>query len=211
MATGVTSKPVKEKAKVVARRRVVLGLATVGAAVVGGGAGLIAGREHESGKAATTGVQAAKRSKPEQPARIWMRAIGDGVISVPVVVGDLVYVASRSAMFALRTRDGTVVWSMPAEGGWPPAVTAGVVCVASGGQSVEVHAVRASDGRRLWNFQGDGLASQVADGIVYVTTGSPGSTTTVNALGVRDGKRLWSFVVEGTTYPPAVCSEESYT
>ena len=171
---------------------------------MGGGAGLVARREHESGRAATTGVHAAKRSKPGQPERIWMRTIGDGVISAPVVVGDLVYVASQSEMFALRTRDGTVVWSMPAEGGSPPAVTTGVVCVASGEQSVEVYAVRASDGRRLWNFQGDGLASQVANGIVYVTTGNPGSTTTVNALRVRDGKRLWSFAVEGSTYPPAV-------
>ncbi|MCT9009107.1 serine/threonine-protein kinase [Streptomyces rhizosphaerihabitans] len=116
----------------------------------------------------------------------------DGFVSTrPVVVGAVVYAASRSGLYALDAATGDQRWSFATEGTvfGAPAVADGVVY--AGSDRGKLYAVRASDGERRWKSPDAGAAFSapaVAGGVVYAGT-ADGKLRAVDT----DGHGRWKF------------------
>jgi outer membrane protein assembly factor BamB len=116
----------------------------------------------------------------------------DGVVYITtnsVVNAGTQNVTSFGSVYALRAKDGTLLWHYQVKGGIQlVAVIGGVVYITAG----ELSALRASDGTVLWHRQVDSnVTGFIADhGILYISTGlgNPGS---VSALHANDGSLYW--------------------
>jgi outer membrane protein assembly factor BamB len=119
----------------------------------------------------------------------------------PVISDGLVYVGNNQAISAYRATDGARQWrySWANQAPFPaqPVLVDGVVYAGNaGGQIV---AVRASDGKLLWQQRQAGVSVEpvvVSDGLVINDTGP------VFALRASDGKLLW----QGSVSPSGVGS-----
>jgi outer membrane protein assembly factor BamB len=96
------------------------------------------------------------------------------------------------ALYALRSGDGSQMWSLEAKGSGgfsSPVTVSGMVCVGAG--NGVAYALHAGDGTRAWEYAiagGMDIVPVVGRGVVFVSDGRE-----LIALRVADGRRLWSF------------------
>lgn len=132
----------------------------------------------------------------------------------PVAAGSQIYsVNEPGTLVSLNGSDGTVLWSSTADCSSDPVVANGVLYIlsskdgpGSGGSSL-LHAVRTSDGTRIWDSPGPGEGSLVTDGTV-VCSGNPGDQ--LRAWRVGDGRQLWHSSVDGGFGVPAMAKGVIY-
>lgn len=152
--------------------------------------------------------------RAEDGTLLWQRDIGSGINASPMVYRGLVYAASAGTVYAFNVADGALAWRR--QTGYsvsPGAVAHGVLYVAeaafdASGWHDRIHALRASDGAKLWShaFAGDtvsiapGLA--VANGVVYVTSWSG----QFRALDASDGSVLKSTATGPVVGSPTVAN-----
>ncbi len=116
----------------------------------------------------------------------------------PVLANGLLYVASTMGLFAYNAGNGSLAWQYkePSPGGpvlVAPVVVSGVIYF--GGQRGTILALRASDGRVLWQHSAAGIANPltVNDDLVISYTGP------VEALRASNGSLLWQQNVVGAS------------
>jgi outer membrane protein assembly factor BamB len=116
----------------------------------------------------------------------------------------------KSAVYAIRASDGTVLWQYPMnKGGYSFAdwlqVDHGVVYASgddaeSSGDTGYFYALQ-SDGSLIWQDKVSGSPSgtMLSNGVIYATVEAV-SGSAVYALQVHDGALLWSYPIGGTVY-----------
>lgn len=122
----------------------------------------------------------------------------DGIYSSPAVVNGVLYIGSSDGLngnlYALNATDGVKLWVYPTDS-WvesPPTVGNGIVYVSSGG---DLYALNATNGQKVWGYNNMldtvyyGASVALANGVVYVLSGSNGAITALNA---QTGVQLWS-------------------
>lgn len=108
---------------------------------------------------------------------LWHYSTGPVHLTSPTVVNEVAYISpsatslSSPSVYALRTRDGTLLWQsqIPESATFPLAVTDGVVYINT---YSKCFALQASDGFFLWQYEtGSHIGSSpiVVDEIVYIT------------------------------------------
>lgn len=141
-----------------------------------------------------------------QPAVLWSTDIGvQGWLNNPVIVDDLVIVGtagssrgradSRDGVVAVRLSDGAIEWRVAAAADVNGIAAAGGTVVATGDEG-RVWALRASDGRRRWEFDAGTLVFTnpliVEDRVVVGDAAG-----ILRALSLDDGSELWSVFLSG--------------
>jgi hypothetical protein len=120
-----------------------------------------------------------------------------------------IYFGYRSGLSALNVTDGKTIWSYPVNGGVnsSPVFVNGIVYFASRRQD-SVYALRASDGRLIWNFttgpDAIGVSNTrpvVDDGVLYVGS----HDRNIYALNAATGVKLWNFTA-GKIVTPTVAN-----
>jgi outer membrane protein assembly factor BamB len=143
---------------------------------------------------------------------LWVTSLGAGFLSSPTVVGSTVFVGGALA-YALRAKDGSVLWSAPTAVGVinaSPTVANNTVFLGAG---AAVYAFDAATGASVWTTpvlnQVESSAA-VVDGALYLgTKETPGGR--VYALDVQTGSVLWSRHFEGEiSSSPAVWNGRVY-
>ncbi len=128
-------------------------------------------------------------------AKIWVNPAVQPT-GFPAVANGIVYVGSGSGFFALNAKTGGEIWSYPQfRGTASSCVNNGIVY--TGDIYGNVTALDASNGARIWTFttnffsQSEGIQASpaVADGIVYVGSGSGGGLYALNAT---TGTQIWN-------------------
>jgi outer membrane protein assembly factor BamB len=105
--------------------------------------------------------------------------MGGNVYSVPLQVGDKMYVAGPSSLRALNAADGKELWNVPLMSTASIAFDNGTIY--SNGYNANVTAFSAADGKQLWSKKGhatqtaDGSSSPIVAGDVVLVGGSSGS------------------------------------
>jgi uncharacterized protein YjbI with pentapeptide repeats/outer membrane protein assembly factor BamB len=114
--------------------------------------------------------------------QVWSYTTGDRIGTVPAVANGTVYVSSFDGnLYALNATTGAKEWAfnygtIPVPFGMSPAVANGVVYVTSPNEIV--YALNANTGAKLWSYSNGNVLQSgpvVADGTVYVGTGSGGA------------------------------------
>src|SRR5215207_4748619 len=119
----------------------------------------------------------------------------------PVVVGDLVYVATQEGhVSAFAIQSGKEVWHHRNDNllFGSPAVAEGVVVIAD--EAGTVTAIDAGTGRELWQKSTGGEAfttPAIESGVAYVATNEPSLT----AFDLKSGSQLWSRDIGGESSP----------
>jgi outer membrane protein assembly factor BamB len=134
-----------------------------------------------------------------------------------VAAGNAIYLmdlsaAGRSSLIALNAGDGTELWThQPANSISTPVMADGVVYVLG---IKQLHAVRASDGARIWDSPGPDGGWLATDGTVVcgvygapITPVQPGDE--LWAWRASDGTRLWRSAAGGFG-PPAMAAGVIY-
>jgi outer membrane protein assembly factor BamB len=121
---------------------------------------------------------------------LWRFATEGGVYATPVVVGDTVYVSSKSGIIrAVDVASGQQRWEFNAGGDASPAVVDGVVYV--GGDDGGLYALDAATGAQRWlSVTGSPIRSSpaVAGDTVYV-----GSGKALYAIDLATGDQRWRY------------------
>ena len=113
--------------------------------------------------------------------------------SAPAVVNGVVYVGIASGFYAFNATTGAQLWSFNSSPLTSPAVANGIVYFC--GFDLVVHALNASTGASVWSYQADGeidSSPAVANGVLYVATGSTPLGGKLIALNASTGALLWS-------------------
>jgi outer membrane protein assembly factor BamB len=193
------------------RRRVLLGLAVVTGAGLGGAgwalsqdgaphhpqAGHHPGLQAKTGRA-TSRPRATSSSSPSASAaaagagrELWSYATG-GIVTGLVLAGGTVFAGSTDdKVYALRASDGHFRWHFQTRSAVQSQIAAADGRVYAGSNDASVYALRASDGRPLWTFPAGGAVQSaivVTGSVVYVASGDE----TLHALHASDGTSLWS-------------------
>ncbi|HMI90572.1 MAG TPA: PQQ-binding-like beta-propeller repeat protein, partial [Polyangiales bacterium] len=130
--------------------------------------------------------------------------MGGNVYSVPVQVGDKMYVAGPSSLRALNAADGTEIWNVPLMSTASIAYDNGTIY--SNGYNANITAFSATDGKQLWSMKAhtsqtaDGSSSPIVAGDVVLVGGSSGSIELgvgsfrgyLSALNKMTGAIVWS-------------------
>ena len=201
------------------RRRVLLGLAGLTGAVLGGAgwalsqaggphaaAGRPAGPGGKAGRSAPRTASdarvspdtssAASTAAPGRATELWSFTTG-GIVSALAVSGGTVFAGSTDdRVYALRASDGRRRWAFPTRGPVQSKITAAGGLVFTGSNDASVYALRATDGARVWTFPAGGAVQSaivLAGGTVYFGSGNE----TVYALRASDGTKLWGTVLGG--------------
>jgi len=120
----------------------------------------------------------------------WKFHLDPNVVGSTVVKDGVVYIGAEADgnLYALRESDGTLKWKAQAGGliGSTPAVSNGLVFVASGGK---LYAFHKADGSLAWSAATGGEFSSpvVVAGVVFVGSENGG----VYAFEAADGRPLW--------------------
>ncbi|MDQ4005862.1 MAG: PQQ-binding-like beta-propeller repeat protein, partial [Actinomycetota bacterium] len=122
-----------------------------------------------------------------------------GAVAAPVVAADRVIVVGRSAVVALSTADGEVIWEEPRFEGpaSDPAIAGDLVIHASGrGDRAALVARSLDDGRREWsaNLGAAVLGGPTVSGELAVAGTTDGRLV---ALDAASGQERWSYEGEG--------------
>jgi outer membrane protein assembly factor BamB len=125
---------------------------------------------------------------------LWRLRFAGPVYARLTASGDVVYVSGHDKLYALRARDGSVMWEAPVSQN--PPVTRGNLVYTEGFDG-GLSALNVTDGARRWGFQ-DGnspLATPVFDGpVAYVGVSIPapsGERGGIWALDAQTGTQLW--------------------
>ena len=193
------------------RRRMLLGLAVVTGAGLGGAGwalsqdgapghpqaghhpGLQPGTGHASpGRGATSSTSPpASASAAGAGRELWSYATGGMVTGLALAGGTVFAGSTDDKVYALRASNGRPRWAFPTRSAVQSQIAAADGQVYAGSNDGSVYALRASDGRRLWTFPAGGAVQSaivVAGSVVYVAS----NDETLYALRVSDGARLWS-------------------
>jgi serine/threonine-protein kinase len=137
----------------------------------------------------------------------------------PVVAGGLIYCFDLPGnLVSLNSSNGMELWTYPGECSSAPVAANGVVYVL-GSKGVPgsplLHAVRASDGTRIWDSPGPEGGSLATNGTVVCSGGSGTPWEPWNAGGlwvwrVSDGQQLWSSDADGGFGVPAMAGGVIY-
>ncbi|HEY5355279.1 MAG TPA: PQQ-binding-like beta-propeller repeat protein [Streptosporangiaceae bacterium] len=201
----------------VTRRRVLLGLAAVTGAGLGGAAWALSQGaahspgSHRPGPAATLSHPASRPratrstsasaspgppASPGAPAELWSFSTG-GMVTALAWSGGIVFAGSTDdRVYALRASDGRRLWTFATRAPVQSKIAAAGGRVYAGSNDASVYALRASDGARLWTFPAGGTVQSsivLAGPSVYLGSGDE----TVYALRARDGARLWGTALGG--------------
>lgn len=140
------------------------------------------------GNSQRTGVFASTSDYAE-----WRFPVAGPALSSPVLVGDLLYIATMTGeLTAIDPASQQVVWqvNLPSAVFSTPAVVEGVLYV--GDMAGQFHALEAGSGKEIWRFQADSViicSPTLADGRVFFGDVSGG----IYALEAQNGKQLWKF------------------
>jgi outer membrane protein assembly factor BamB len=193
------------------RRRMLLGLAVVTGAGLGGAgwalsqdnaphhppAGLHPGSLAKTGRAASRPGAASSTSPSASPAaagagrELWSYATGGMVTGLALAGGTVFAGSTDDKVYALRASDGHLRWTFQTRSAVQSKIAAAGGRVFAGSNDASVYALRASDGRPLWTFPAGGAvqsAIMVTGSVVYAAS----DDETLYALRVSDGTRLWS-------------------
>jgi outer membrane protein assembly factor BamB len=150
------------------------------------------------GNAANTGV--AQSTLPPVPKLLWTYETGSNVESTAAIVGDTVFVGTKSgALLAIGLKTGKLKWKYKtgASIAAAPCVTGGVVYV--GDEDGILHAVSAATGKKAWTFKtGDKIISSAAAAPGVVLVGSYDNT--LYCLDVKTHKARWKFKAEAQVH-----------
>ncbi len=136
-------------------------------------------------------------------------AVANGVAYVSLNVSTL---NPPDAVYAIKTSDGSLLWSTPISYPSAPAVSGGVVYLTSAtypGVSYSLYALDANTGAVLWQHQLSGYAGTpvVANGVIYYGS----NNHTFYALNASDGSLLWSYQNTGGSFTmPVVANGTVY-
>jgi outer membrane protein assembly factor BamB len=136
---------------------------------------------------------------------LWRYTSNGNIYASPSTEGnDMIYIAAPEGISPLQASSGSVLWHFVTRnaGDSPPVVVNGIVYATSslnGGSGV-LDALRASDGRLLWEYQAGTYISLslVSNGIAYINSGN----VTLAALRASDGHRLWQRAIDATFIQP---------
>jgi outer membrane protein assembly factor BamB len=138
-------------------------------------------------------------------ATLWSSKIPGSLITPPG--STIFYAAGTYDVYALRTDNGRMIWHSPiAFPSWL-TITGGVLYATD--QYGAVHALRASDGAKLWNFvtsQGESSGLAVAAGVVYTASANQGASV----YAIRAGSQVWRSPVGGAEVGPEVAAGTVY-
>jgi outer membrane protein assembly factor BamB len=127
----------------------------------------------------------------------------------------VVYAGTRQQLFALDAKDGDKLWSYP--GAWSAfpgespgtvmpagslAYVAGDIVYAADGHG-EVHALRASNGAKIWSFPTGSPVAAIASAhnVVYIASNN------IYAMSAKDGTLIWSTPIGISGYDAMVLVE----
>jgi outer membrane protein assembly factor BamB len=117
--------------------------------------------------------------------------------------GNTLYVAAQEGVTALQANNGALLWHVATSnpGSDNPTVDNGIVYVttsSSGGSSI-LSALRATDGRLLWQHKADSYLSisTLAHGVLYLT-----SKGALLALEASNGHLLWQRAIDADIMQP---------
>jgi serine/threonine-protein kinase len=118
------------------------------------------------------------------------RHTGAGVIDQVAATGQAIYLAT-DPVSAVRTSDGSGLWTSPHTALYGPVESDGTVYVAEG----TLYALRARDGGLRWQYPADVTSHPVvAGGMLYTLGVRGGSTRTVlHAIRTADGAHQWDI------------------
>jgi outer membrane protein assembly factor BamB len=127
----------------------------------------------------------------------------------------MIYIASPEGISALQANSGSILWHLATQGAGDnqPVIVDGVVYATSSvinGSSGTLDALRASDGKLLWQYQAETSLSVllVSNGVAYINSGH----ITLAALRASDGHRLWQRAIDATfIQPPQLVDGVLYT
>lgn len=134
-------------------------------------------------------------------------SVANAPLRTPAIVNGGIYIGTYSDMYALRLTDGALLWHDPVGNGTllPPTVVDGIVYVLPNvlPSDTALDALRASDGKLLWQYAASRVGAEVTlpvvvHGIAYIGASTPTSAD-VEALDTANGALLWRHRV-GTTY-----------
>lgn len=129
-------------------------------------------------------------------------------VNTKIVNGVVYAAAANGGMYALRARDGGLIWYQKIDSGavTEPLVSEGIVYIVANISDVgpgTLYAFRASDGMKVWRYtSSDSLSTPLLDnGIVYVTSYDEVSQKGgLFALRAADGTQLWHKTTRGFWY-----------
>lgn len=128
--------------------------------------------------------------------KLWVKKIGWGGRSSPVVSGDIVFIGSSDGLYALNCEDGEVIWKNEHIGGVSskPFVSEGVVYC--GSLDNNLYALNIGDGEILWSYSTDDeiYSSPVIVGDVVFIGSNDGK---IYAVDKNTGKKIWSYQTGG--------------
>ena len=162
-----------------------------------------------------SGLGAGNLSLP--PVLLWSHNTGGEVYSSPIMVTDVVYVASDDGnVYALNAAKGIQLWnfsigdfvttSSACAFESSPAVVGGVVYI--GSFDGNVYALNATSGASIWNYKTGGEVESspaVVGGVVYVAS----DDGNVYALNAAKGIQLWNFSIGDFVTTSSACAFES--
>ena len=194
----------------VTRRRLLLGLAVVTGAGLGGAGWALsqdnpphhpAAGDHP-GRAAKTGHVVSRPSATSSPSpsastaapgagrELWSYPTA-GAVTGLALAGGLVFAGSSDdKVYALRASNGHLHWTFPARGAVLSKIAAAGGLVYAGSNDANLYALRASDGHPVWTFSTGGAVQSaivVTGPVVYAGSGDE----ILYALRVSDGSKDW--------------------
>lgn len=132
---------------------------------------------------------------------IWNYSTDKILHDAPTIVGDLVYIGSKSShkLFAIYKSNGTKKWDSTIDYGitTSPLVVNNMVYCGSGNGTIYAH--NAHNGSKIWEYFTDGFgpvdsSPAYAYGMIYV-----GSSDSIYALDAINGSKIWDFNTGGST------------
>ena len=154
-----------------------------------------------------------RRAESSTITRRWIIAGAAAVVGVSLAGWELTRTGGEGTVGsprgpAVNRPDGTKIWSSAVEGValTPPVVASRRIFVSTfyDGKYGFLYALNGSDGSQAWSMQGHGngefSSPVVADGIVYVGTGTGG----LYAVSADRGSRLWYYTAGGMNIIPVL-------
>jgi len=128
---------------------------------------------------------------------LWNRRVGKGFIATPAVAGSTVYFLGSTALYALKSNGGDLVWSESLKGGLPsPAL--GPEDIFALGIDGSLSARSELTGQLIWSRQLGGVAAAspaLVGATLYVclATGDPAVSGAILALDSTNGHTEWEL------------------
>lgn len=128
----------------------------------------------------------------------WRIPLDGSSVSTPVIHGNIAYLTvNTNTLYAIDLINQDILWDRPLQSGWlwspnAPAIEATSNTIIVPGRSNSVLAYHTRNGKRLWQFSGNGWfphSPVVVDGVAYLR----GWDKNIYALDATTGKKLWQY------------------